>query len=136
MKIRLEPMGVVLEGSPDKTLLQLAQENKIKIKSLCNGKMSCGECRVKILAGENNVLPPAKAEINVIGSSYFVDHRRLGCQLKCFGDVVVDMSEHVNAGQASSHKKLRGAKKGNNSQSQSQAVNDTFILSAKIEEEK
>ncbi|MCB0357356.1 MAG: hypothetical protein KDD40_10130, partial [Bdellovibrionales bacterium] len=53
------------------------------------------ECRVRIVDGEHNVFPPSAKELSLIGTGHFIDQRRLSCQLKCFGDVTVDLSEQA-----------------------------------------
>lgn len=131
MKITFLPQNVVVEGTPDKTLLKIATENKLEIRSICKGVPSCAECRVRILEGEGNVLPPSKAELDLIGSSHFIDGRRLSCQVRCYGDVVVDLTEQVDRSEKQS-KKIRGFR--SNKQTESKAVNDTMLLSDKPEE--
>ncbi len=125
MKIKFMPQNIEIEANPLKSLLQLAQENQIKIKSICNGKPSCSECRIKILEGQNNTMPPAQEELNLIGTSYFIDGRRLSCQVKCFGSMTIDLSEQMN--KIDSHKKIKGVK--TKDQKDIQAKQDTFILS-------
>src|SRR5690606_34471704 len=71
-------------------------EKGIPIISTCNGMPSCAECRVRVVDGEYNLLPPSKKEISLIGTGYYIDNRRLSCQMICFGDVVVDTQEHLN----------------------------------------
>lgn len=93
MKVKFVPDNVEFEIGPEQTILELAQEKGVKIKSVCNGLPSCAECRVRLVEGETNVLPPSASELILIGTGYFIDQRRLSCQLRCFGDVVVDLSE-------------------------------------------
>lgn len=128
MKIKFLPQNIEVECSPEKTVLQIATENKLEIRSICKGVPSCAECRVKILEGDNNVLPPTKAELNLIGTSYFIDGRRLSCQVRCFGDVVVDLTEQVEKSESQT-KKIRGFR--TKKQVESRAVNDTILLSDK-----
>ena len=90
-RIKFLPQNIEIPVNPEKTLLKLAQENNIKIKSICNGTPSCAECRIKIVEGDQNVPPPSKAELNLIGTSYFLDGRRLSCQVRCFGSITVDL---------------------------------------------
>ncbi len=104
MKITLMPDGEEIEVNPAKSLLQLCNDNKIPIKSICKGVPSCTECRVNIISGEQNILPPNKAELALIGSSYFLDQRRLACQIYCFGPVKIDIHEHKNLGDLKSRK--------------------------------
>ncbi len=119
------PQDIEVDINPNKTLLQLAQENNIKIKSICNGKPSCAECRVKILEGSNNVPPPGKEELNLIGTSYFIDNRRLSCQVRCFGSVTVDLTEQL--AKIDTQKKIKGVK--TKDQKDVHAKQDTLILS-------
>lgn len=95
MKVKFVPQNIELEIRPDQTVLNLAQENKIEIRSVCNGMPSCAECRVRVVDGEYNVAPPSRKELNLIGTGYFIDQRRLSCQLYCYGDVTIDLSEQL-----------------------------------------
>ena len=125
MKIKFLPMNIEVDVDPGKSLLKIATENNIKIKSICNGVPSCSECRIKITEGMHNVPEPGKAEINLIGTSYYIDGRRLSCQVRCFGSVTVDMTEQIN--KSDSHKKVKGVK--SKDQKDIHAKQDTMILS-------
>jgi ferredoxin len=107
MKIKFLPTNQEIEGDPNKTLLQLCTENKIEIKSICKGVPSCAECRVRIVEGEHNIVPPTKAEMSLIGTNYFIDQRRLSCQIHCYGDITVDLTEQIERSEIQS-KKIRG----------------------------
>jgi 2Fe-2S ferredoxin len=95
MKVKFVPLDIELEIDPNQSVMELAHKNGIFIKSVCNGVPNCAECRVKIVEGEHNVLPPSSKELQLIGSGHFIDRRRLSCQLHCFGDVVIDVEEQV-----------------------------------------
>lgn len=133
MKVKFLPQNIEVEGNPNKTLLQIATENHLEIRSICKGVPSCAECRVHIKEGEANILPPNKAELNLIGTSYFIDGRRLSCQVHCYGDVTVDLTEQVEKLENQT-KKIRGFR--SNKQVESKAVNDTMLLSEKADEKK
>ena len=96
MKVKFLPQNVEFEIAPDQSVMKLAHEKGLKIKSVCNGMPSCAECRVKIVEGEHNVLPPSIKELSLIGTGYFIDRRRLSCQLLCFGDITVDLTEQLD----------------------------------------
>lgn len=130
MKIKFLPQNIEVEGSSDKSLLQIATENHLEIRSICKGVPSCAECRVRIKEGDSNILPPNKAELSLIGTSYFIDGRRLSCQVHCFGDVTVDLTEQVER-QENQTKKIRGFR--SNKQMESKAVNDMMLLNEKEE---
>jgi 2Fe-2S ferredoxin len=93
MKVKFLPQGIELEIQPNQTVMDLAHRNGIFIKSICNGVPNCAECRVKLVEGEYNVLSPSSKELSLIGSGHFIDQRRLSCQLYCFGDITVDLTE-------------------------------------------
>jgi len=95
MKVKFLPSEKEFEIAPNESVLELAKKNGIFIKSICGGLPSCSECRVKVVAGENNILPPSFKEKSLIGSAYFIDHSRLSCQIKCMGDITVDLAEQV-----------------------------------------
>lgn len=102
MKVKFVPQNIELEIRPGQSVLDLAQQNDIHIQSVCKGIPSCAECRVYVKEGEHNVMPPQSKELELIGTAYFVDQRRLSCQLRCFGDVTVDLSEQIAKQQKSS----------------------------------
>ena len=95
MKVRFEPSGEEHEIQPDQSVLELAQKHGIFIKTVCNGAPSCAECRIRVTDGEAFALPPSKEELNLIGTAHYIENTRLSCQLKCFGDIVVNLEEQV-----------------------------------------
>lgn len=131
-KVTFVPQNITVELSPEKTLLQGALEKGIDIKSICKGKMICAECRVKIVQGEQNCAPPSSTELGLIGSAWHLESQRLSCQVHCFGDVTVDLTEQVKRDETNK-KKIRGYK-SNRPASESKAVIDTMLLNEKIEE--
>ncbi|HRO66060.1 MAG TPA: 2Fe-2S iron-sulfur cluster binding domain-containing protein [Pseudobdellovibrionaceae bacterium] len=131
MKVKFLPEGKEIEITPEKTLLQAALENGIDVKSICKGKLICAECRVKVVEGESNLLPPSKAELNLIGTAWQLDSRRFACQMHCFGDVTVDLTEQIQRAE-SAKKNIRGYK-SSRPVTESVAVVDTMLLNEKIE---
>ncbi len=124
-----------IEIDSEKSVLEMCHKNGIEIRSICKGLPSCAECRVKIAEGEHNVIPPNKAELSLIGSSYYLDQRRLACQLKCFGPVTIDVTEQMET-RNDSTKKVRGFRLhtpqgGKPVEQVSRAVQDTLVLDPK-----
>ena len=117
MKVKFYPSGEEYEIQENQSVLQLAWEHDVHIQSVCKGVPSCAECRVQIKEGEHNVIPPGAKELSLIGSAQFVDNSRLSCQLKCFGDIVVDLSEQIAK-----------AKRSEKAKSTSSAVEGNLIL--------
>ncbi len=106
MKVKFLPQGISVPADSDKSVMELARENQLSISSSCNGMCSCAECRVYVVEGEAHVLPPSVRETELIGGAHFVDNRRLSCQLFCFGDVTVDLSEQVERKKQGGRKQL------------------------------
>lgn len=110
MKVKFSPQNTELEINPGQTVMDLAHKNGLPIKSVCGGNASCAECRIKIIEGEQNVSLPGQKELGLIGTGYFIDQRRLSCQLRCFGDVVIDLTEQIEK-QKQAPKKVLGNRK-------------------------
>ncbi len=125
MKVKFMPLGQEFEIKPNESVLHLAQAEGIHIQSVCKGIPSCAECRVRVVEGDYNVIAPSKTEISLIGSSYFIDGRRLSCQLKCFGDITVDLTEQIEK-ESVATKRPRG--KAVRESDESRAVLGTLIL--------
>ncbi|MBK9295136.1 MAG: (2Fe-2S)-binding protein [Oligoflexia bacterium] len=95
MKVKFIPQNIECEIAPGESVLDVARKNNVFIKSVCGGVPSCSECRVKVVGGGHNILPPNFKEKSLIGSAYFIDQSRLSCQIKCMGDVTVDLTEQI-----------------------------------------
>ncbi len=98
MKVKFVPQNVEYEIKQGQTVMDLAHEKGLPVRSTCNGLPSCAECRVKVTDGEWNLNPPSRKELSLIGTGYYIDQRRLSCQMLCFGDVTVDLQEQVEKG--------------------------------------
>lgn len=98
MKVKFIPQDVEFEIKPGQTVMDLAHEKGIPVHSTCNGMPSCAECRVRVTDGDWNVNPPSRKELSLIGTGYYIDQRRLSCQMLCFGDITVDTSEQIAKG--------------------------------------
>jgi ferredoxin len=96
MKVKFLPQNIEIDIEPGQSILEVAHANGIPIRSTCNGMPSCAECRVRVVDGEYNLLPPSKKEMSLIGTGYYIDQRRLSCQMHCYGDVAVDTTEHLD----------------------------------------
>lgn len=95
MKVKFIPQEVEFEIKQGQTVMDLAHEKGIPVRSTCNGMPSCAECRVRVTDGDWNVNPPSRKELSLIGTGYYIDQRRLSCQMLCFGDITVDTTEQI-----------------------------------------
>ena len=64
------------------TLLELAQEQSVPHASVCRGRGRCGTCRVRVLAGAENLAPPSEIEARVLARWNAGPDERLACQVK------------------------------------------------------
>jgi len=137
MKVKFLPQNIELEIAPNQSVKNLADKNGIFIKSICNGLPSCAECRVRVVDGEHNVLPPGAKELSLIGTGHYIDQRRLSCQLLCFGDITVDLAEQVEK-QKLGPKRTQGGRRVEVETSQAVAGNlieqDAEIKKIKVKE--
>jgi 2Fe-2S ferredoxin len=125
MKIKVLPQGLEFDANSNQSLLEQCLANGIKIRSVCKGIPSCAECRIQVIDGMSNLLPPTQAELNVLGNNYFIDGRRLSCQCRVFGSVTINVSDHLNA-KDETQKKVRGIPQ--DKIKQSHAVLKTLVL--------
>ncbi|MEC9283430.1 MAG: 2Fe-2S iron-sulfur cluster-binding protein [Bdellovibrionota bacterium] len=128
MKIKFVPQNIEVEVDSNKSVLEMAKEAGVQIKSVCGGTPSCAECKVQIAQGEYNVLPPSDREISLIGTAHFVDHSRLSCQLKCFGDVTIDLNEQIEKQASGAYAKKPSGKAQKAEGEESHAVEGSILL--------
>ncbi len=95
MKVKFVPSQIEIEVQSGQTVMDAAHKNGVAIRSTCNGMPSCAECRVRVIEGDWNCSPPSRKELSLIGTGYYIDQRRLSCQLLCFGDITVDTTEQL-----------------------------------------
>ena len=117
------PQNMEVEVDPEKSVLEISRDLGLKIQSSCNGMCSCGDCRVFVREGGINFFQPTDKELKLIGQGHYIDQRRLACQLYCFGDVVIDLSEQnerENQGKIS-QQFLRRAQKSSLKEAQSKS---------------
>ena len=121
MKVKFLPSGEEHEIEFNETILNLAHRSGLHIQSVCKGIPSCAECRIQIVDGEHHVLPPSKKEVDLIGTAHYVDLSRLACQLRCFGDVTVDLKEQIE-------KEARAVEKPNDRMARSDGKESQAVL--------
>ena len=110
MKVKFVPQDVEFEIKPNQSVMDVAHENNLPVRTVCNGNATCAECRVHVKEGEQNLAVPGMKELSLIGTGYFIDQRRLSCQLRCFGDVTIDLTEQLEK-QKQAPKKVLGNRK-------------------------
>ena len=92
--------GLVKKGT---TILEAAQKLSVDLNSICGARGRCSKCQVQPTFGEFNKLNIRSKETSVSEKNetefiyrnkfHLSEERRLGCQTKILGDLVVDVPE-------------------------------------------
>jgi 2Fe-2S ferredoxin len=93
-RVTFLPSGVIASAAANETLFEIGRRSGVPISTSCNGKASCGLCRVVIVAGEGHLTPLGPLESRHLGNVYFITKRRLSCQTRLTSDdadVTVDV---------------------------------------------
>lgn len=89
-KLTFLPQGHVVDCPEGESVFSAAQRSGIPINTACVGRGTCGLCRVRIKAGEENLSPFSEAETRHLGNVYFLTKERLSCQTRLHGDATVE----------------------------------------------
>lgn len=81
-----------VEASTGDSLLTTLSNRKIYLPSACGGSGSCGQCRVRITEGVNDILPTEKVHFS---RKEMQDNWHLGCQVKVKNDLKILVPESV-----------------------------------------
>ncbi len=73
------------------TLFEAGAKLAAGIDTACVGKGTCGLCRVKIIAGAENLNPFTDEERKHLGNVYHITKVRLSCRCKVAGDVSIEV---------------------------------------------
>ena len=71
-------------------LLQASLMVGIEIPQACGGRASCTTCRVLVKKGLESLSSLQWAEREILMESGLLDDHRLACQVKVFGDIVIE----------------------------------------------
>ena len=86
---------VIVDATPNTTILDAAKAANVAIDAPCNGNGSCGKCRVKILEGTVDSTPT-----HHISEEDYAAGWRLSCASKPTSDVVVQVPDIASAYQS------------------------------------
>lgn len=78
MKIKIKP-GRMIELLPEESLLAALVRCQLPVPNVCNGKGTCGKCKVRITSG---VSAPTQAELKHLSGQEIDEGIRLACAVK------------------------------------------------------
>jgi 2Fe-2S ferredoxin len=92
MRVTFSPLGGVAEARPNETILDAARRIGAPIGNACGGVGVCARCRVRVVAGSENLSPPTSIELRVGAAHGFAADERMACQACVLGDCSVTTS--------------------------------------------
>jgi ferredoxin, 2Fe-2S len=82
---------LVVEARVGESLFEAGARVSAGIDTSCVGKGTCGLCRVRILAGADQLNPFTDEERKHLGNVYHLTKVRLACRTKIAGDVTIEI---------------------------------------------
>jgi uncharacterized 2Fe-2S/4Fe-4S cluster protein (DUF4445 family) len=135
-QICFTPSGLKYRSGQGETLLQVAQDAGVAIRSLCGGYGQCHQCWVEISEGKHskfgvnckaeNVSRMTSLERQLIADNPSYRGKRLACQTRIQGDLVIDVPE-----ESQEHKAYISKKSAKQNYSLSSAIS---LLDCELEE--
>jgi 2Fe-2S ferredoxin len=89
-KLTFLPQSLEVDCPVGESVFDAARRCGIPVSTACVGRGTCGLCRVRVQAGEENLSPFADAEKRHLGNVYFLTKERLACQARVLGDATVE----------------------------------------------
>lgn len=87
--------GRSLAYEPGASLLDILLANGVSVDNACNGKGTCGKCRVRVVSGD---LPePDETERRLLGQDALDTGQRISCLVSPRGDLVVEVPRKEGA---------------------------------------
>ena len=91
-KITFQPMGIRGRALYGKTIMAVAADHSVNVRSDCGGQGLCGKCLVKIFPSDH-ASPPSDNEIRLLSPECIIKGGRLACETEIRGDTSVSVSE-------------------------------------------
>ncbi len=82
---------LVVEAQVGESLFDVGARVSAGIDTSCVGKGTCGLCRVRVLAGADQLNPFTDEERKHLGNVYHLTKVRLACRTKIAGDVTIEV---------------------------------------------
>ncbi|HEX7666167.1 MAG TPA: 2Fe-2S iron-sulfur cluster-binding protein [Polyangiaceae bacterium] len=111
-KVRIEGTDRVIEAREGEDLLEVLQSHDVPIATSCGGVATCGSCRIRVVAGMDNLTPIRMQELVHLGNVAKITAQRLACQSKVrgSGEIVIDIPPVEAAHARRSRKPSRNSK--------------------------
>jgi len=92
MQVTFTPLAKTAEARSDETVLDVARRAAAPLGNSCGGVGICARCKVRVVAGAENLTPPTSVEARWAAARGFAEDERMACQAVVRGDCVVTTS--------------------------------------------
>jgi ferredoxin, 2Fe-2S len=92
MRVTFTPLSQTAEAKSDETLLDVARRAAVPLGNSCGGIGVCSRCKVRIIAGAENLTPATSVEARFASARGFEEDERMACQAVVVGDCEVTTS--------------------------------------------
>ena len=83
------PLQRTASALPDETLLDVARRAGAPLGNSCGGIGICARCRIRVVAGDENLSAPTTIESRISAERGFAPDERMACQAVVGGDVEI-----------------------------------------------
>jgi ferredoxin len=91
-KVSFVPLNRSREVKTGATILAAANQSGIPIGQSCSGEGICGWCRVTVLSGADELVPPSDLERQLMAEKEFSGNERAACLARVKGDITITTS--------------------------------------------
>jgi adenylate cyclase len=88
-EVRFAPSGASKTIKAGATILAAANQARLPIGQSCDGEGVCGWCRVRVVEGMENIMPPTVLESNLMHNASFRPDERAACLARVTGDITI-----------------------------------------------
>lgn len=92
MRVTFSPLAKTAEAKTDETLLDVARRAGVPLGNSCGGIGVCSRCKVRVVAGAENLTAATSAEARFAQARGFAEDERMACQAVVRGDCEVTTS--------------------------------------------
>lgn len=85
-RVRFDSLAKVAECRVGETIFDAGGKVSAGIETACVGKGTCGLCRVKILAGNDALVPYTDEEFRHLGNVFHITKVRLACRARIIAE--------------------------------------------------
>jgi ferredoxin len=87
--VSFTPLGCSAEARDDESILDVARRAGVPLGNSCGGVGVCTRCKVRIVAGADNLRPATSIELRFGSARGFGEDERMACQAVVLGDCEV-----------------------------------------------